>query len=126
MKTIFEFSLELMNPFTCYDYEIEVILEVNESVFTQNKAIALLDYLNAEHADYAETYNPIEECMYIIASEVIKATVFGNRIVDALIDGNPLTDDLPVLDGSEGIKLISVEGSDFEPSQLKLIKKSKD
>lgn len=101
-----------------FDYnkmEAEAIFEVDTEVFTDEHALATLEFFTW---DYDEEADPVDEVMKKYALEAIKVATEENYNELGVIEEFDSFEGFCKIDGSAGIKLISVTAYRFDPDVL--------
>lgn len=101
------------------DGEASASFEVNLSLFTDDMALATLEFYSYEYDDnFSKTHTPIDEVMKLYALEAIKSATFNNYNVYGVIRDFAEREGFAKIDGSCGVKLLYVDRFDFDESDL--------
>lgn len=98
-------------------YEADALFEVDTEVFTAEMAKATLDFFTW---DYDEENDPIEEVMKKYAIEAIRVATFNNFNAFGVEMEFRNKEGFGKIDGSIGIKLIRVNGYEFDDDCLEM------
>lgn len=104
-------------------YEAFCILEVDDTKVTMQLCKEFLDFFSWEHPCDDEG-DLKHEAIKKIGIQCIKESTFNFHNTKGVISDFENLEGFPKIDGSQGIKLITVEGYDFDPNgfQLELVK----
>lgn len=98
-----------------YNNDATASFEVNTNIFTEKDAKLLLEFVDW---DYDKDENPIDELMTKYAIEAIKYASLNNSNLYRVINIFADTEYLCPVDGSVGVKLLKVNGYDFNNIEL--------
>lgn len=102
-----------------YDlWEAKAVFEVDTEKFTEKMATPTLEFFTW---DYDKDENPVDEVMKKYALRVIELATFNNFNAQGVISLFKRQEGYTLLDGSTGLKLISVEGYEFSESSLEVV-----
>jgi hypothetical protein len=99
------------------NYEAECVFEVDDEKFTEEMAFQTLDFFSWY---YDKEENPITEVLKKYAIEVIKIATFNNYNTYGVIEEFKNNEGFGPVDGTIGLKLISVEGYEFDTDNLEI------
>lgn len=102
--------------------EAEVKFEVDRKKFTKEHAQATLDFFLWDEP-YDTEEDPVDEVMKKYAIQAIKSATFNNYTVIGVISDFENMEGFMKIDGTSGIKLLYVDGYQFDEEKLTLIEK---
>lgn len=98
-------------------HDAEATFKVDTDVFTADLANATLEFFSWE---YDEDNDPIEEVMKKYAMEAIKIASFSNLNTSGVISEFEDLEGFGRIDGSLGVKLVYVDGLQFDEDELQI------
>jgi hypothetical protein len=100
--------------------EAKIVFLVDEKLFTEESAKTLLDFYSWDY-DYYE--NPIDELLIKYSLEIIKLTSYYNYLnINGIIKEFEKIEGFIALDGTSGVKLIELDGFEFNENYLEFDK----
>lgn len=101
------------------DGEASASFEVNTSLFTDDMALATLEFYSWDYEnDFDDSHTPVDEVMKKYALESIRSATFNSFNLHGVIRDFEGRDGFAKIDGSSGIKLLSVKRFEFDEEDL--------
>ena len=103
-----------------YDFDYEIILEVDRNVFTNEKAKIFLDFFLWERDYDKDSEDLVFEALKKIALQCFIFASMNEHNEFGVQKDMENAEGFPKVDGSEGINLFFIEGFDFDEDELEV------
>ena len=100
-----------------YDYDIEIMFQVNTDIFTEEHAKATLEFFTL---NYDEDADHIDEVMRKYALEVVRISSFQYRGIEYIKSEFENLEGFGRIDGSNGITLVLLDSMELDENLLEM------